>query len=39
VEKSMSFANACGAVSAGARGAQNSIGNYEQVSAFLKERE
>jgi ribokinase len=38
VEKSLAFANACGAVSVGTRGAQNSIGNYEQISAFLKAR-
>ncbi|MDR1352188.1 MAG: ribokinase [Treponema sp.] len=38
VEKCMIFASACGAVSAGTRGAQNSIGNYDTISAFLKER-
>jgi ribokinase len=38
VEKSMTFANACGAFSSKSRGAQNSIGNYSQILAFLKEQ-
>jgi ribokinase len=38
VEKSMTLANACGALSSKTRGAQNSIGNHEQIAAFLKER-
>jgi ribokinase len=38
VEKSMTLANACGAVSCETRGAQNSIGNRGQIAAFLQKQ-
>ncbi|MDR1411468.1 MAG: ribokinase [Spirochaetaceae bacterium] len=39
VEKCLVFANACGAVSAETKGAQNSIGDYKRISAFLEDRD